>query len=161
MYCIISVCVWAWWKVFWVKSICEKLCTVIWRICKRGSKCEKLVHWTVRQNLQMHKEFRKVNFWSRRVLSVTSRWTKAKRILSANQLYSDPLFHSNRWISFCKSFNRVDLTVFCKSPNRVHTSLYVCKSSNKVDLTVLIAPNRADHQKWSNVSLNRLNFLQQ
>ena len=57
-----------------------------------------------------------------------------------------------------KSFNRVDLIVFCKYSNRVHTSLYVCKSSNKVDLVVLYAPNRADHQKWSIVSLNRPTF---
>ena len=51
--------------------------------------------------------------------------------------------------SVLKSSNQVDLTVFCKSPNRVHTSLYVCKSFDKVDLAIQIAPNRADHQKWS------------
>ena len=48
-----------------------------------------------------------------------------------------------------KSFNKVDLIVLCKSLYRVHTSLYVCKFFNKVDLGVLVAPNRADHQKWS------------
>ena len=47
-----------------------------------------------------------------------------------------------------KSFNRVDLIVFAKSLNRVHTLLYVFKSFDKVDLIFLIASNRADHQKW-------------
>ena len=45
-----------------------------------------------------------------------------------------------------KSLNQVDLTVLCKSLNRVHTSLYAYKSFHKVDLIVLIAPNKVDHQ---------------